>query len=1022
MIKILLTLLILGSNCFAQKIGQFYITDFTGGYAPHYNSTVISDKHSPNLQNVIFDEDGTLMKRWGYNTVNYNQSAYTMGTSTRMAGDTEATSWIFAYPCHVFPEGWAQEVGGTVVDCETYDVDAYASRSCTGTYTFPNNLGDGIFTFSTGGSVPSGNSGQDYQFDDIGLNLTDGYVVEWKARIQNGSCSGEGLYVDVNNDVRVWLASSTYAGSYTYVYENGDCSTYYEVPKSYGVNDFVTIRIVAQGSTADIYVNGKYRFNQTGISQSANDYVKFGVGSCTAANRDVDLVYIAAYDDDVTPGEYTNKVHLVNIGLKEYRILEVRYADGTIDLIYDEGDDSFSSLKTGLNDYFPLYFTNHLNKCWMVNGDNSVMVFDGVTLKEHTFIPTAKLIETHLNMICVANTPEYPCTVFFSDILFGAEREEGWIPKNAVNVGKEDGEEITALKSFQGKLIISKESSVWGLIGSTPENMGLIQYSDEYGCLSQGSVQEFNKKLVFLDKEAVCEFNGITVQPISRQIESRIDDISFNRAQMKAWLQTTRQDFEVGTSSDVDIYNSPGQIRMFQDEYFVKEDEIEGRINYSANDADNTRLRGSIILETTSNYLIDTIAVNLGHASGPEHRFDITVEVWQDDFATLVSSQTQNLEIYSASWHTFFEDYLAFALPEKRAGLKIRLGQTGLGDISVGTKGTVEGRRTTGGHIPYFLQQNNYPADKDLSISLPPLSMQAALRVVYKTNAKTIGHFTSQQKKLDASALGQANWNKLIINQQGDQISMYYKTGTSATDLDTKGWNYIISGDTITPNDAANDNWIQWKASFTASNQVLNSVSIRWKEGDNDKDIASIVWDDKYWLSVSTNSSSVSNDMILIMDKNYSWTMFDELKAQSFYEKDGNLYFVDYSSGSINQYTTDAYLDFTSNIDAFWESKDMDFGYPSLDKELQYIIVSGHLTDKDSDSSISLSVDYATNMGTTFNTHTISATSTGYINKILCVPVNSPARYYRCRIRNNDADYFEIHKLGFIFEVYPVMP
>ncbi len=117
----------------------------------------------------------------------------------------------------------------------------------------------------------------------------------------------------------------------------------------------------------------------------------------------------------------------------------------------------------------------------------------------------------------MAGASYFLSTVFWSD--FGIpERIQ---PTSNVEVRTNDGETISAIKAYNGNLIITKQSSFhnFNVAAENPENWLLTQVSSEYGCLSNRAITEYANYLVFLDRKGIIRFNGSNIEILSTKID-----------------------------------------------------------------------------------------------------------------------------------------------------------------------------------------------------------------------------------------------------------------------------------------------------------------------------------------------------------------------------------------------------------------------------------------------------------------------------------------------------------------------
>lgn len=130
-----------------------------------------------------------------------------------------------------------------------------------------------------------------------------------------------------------------------------------------------------------------------------------------------------------------------------------------------------------------------------------------------TLVP--RYIETYNNMLFMSGFSTAPSTVWHSDVNDADQVESDFFfeIRTAGN-----GEVITAMKTFQGSLVIFKQNSVHELTGDSPDTLSLKDVNLEYGCLSNQGVVAFQNKLWFMDSKGIVEYSGNNVGLISEKV------------------------------------------------------------------------------------------------------------------------------------------------------------------------------------------------------------------------------------------------------------------------------------------------------------------------------------------------------------------------------------------------------------------------------------------------------------------------------------------------------------------------
>jgi len=155
--------------------------------------------------------------------------------------------------------------------------------------------------------------------------------------------------------------------------------------------------------------------------------------------------------------------------------------------------------------------------------------------KHGNMIPS--MLESLDGTMFYAGASYFPSTLFWADFLI----PERISADSNLEVRTDDGEVITAIKSYNGNLMIFKQSTFHQLNTSAEDPAGwlLTQVSAEYGCLSNRAVAEYQDYIVFLDRKGVIRYNGATIEIFS----SKIDPI-FSRMNVAACRENAKMTYD----------------------------------------------------------------------------------------------------------------------------------------------------------------------------------------------------------------------------------------------------------------------------------------------------------------------------------------------------------------------------------------------------------------------------------------------------------------------------------------------
>lgn len=150
--------------------------------------------------------------------------------------------------------------------------------------------------------------------------------------------------------------------------------------------------------------------------------------------------------------------------------------------------------------------------------------FSNASIAQHSLMANVKagnmvpsMMENIDGTMFMAGASYFLSTVFWSD--FDIPERIG--PTSNLEVRTNDGEIVTAIKSYNGNLIITKQSSFHNLnvAAENPENWSLTQVSSEYGCVSNRAICEYANYLVFLDRKGIIRYNGANIDILSTKVD-----------------------------------------------------------------------------------------------------------------------------------------------------------------------------------------------------------------------------------------------------------------------------------------------------------------------------------------------------------------------------------------------------------------------------------------------------------------------------------------------------------------------
>lgn len=143
-----------------------------------------------------------------------------------------------------------------------------------------------------------------------------------------------------------------------------------------------------------------------------------------------------------------------------------------------------------------------------------------------------RFIENYNARLWMGGMTFAPSTLFFSE---DSEPEQVQTVSQR-EIRTSDGSGVTGLKNFSGFLIIFKENSFHALSGDPPDNLTLREISQEYGCLNNRAIAQFQDVLVFLDRKGIVQFNGSNIDLLSSKIDPILKRMNIEAARVEACL------------------------------------------------------------------------------------------------------------------------------------------------------------------------------------------------------------------------------------------------------------------------------------------------------------------------------------------------------------------------------------------------------------------------------------------------------------------------------------------------------
>lgn len=246
---------------------------------------------------------------------------------------------------------------------------------------------------------------------------------------------------------------------------------------------------------------------------------------------------------------FENKSTDVLLGTFGNALFKMEALDGT-------WDDITGGLTITAGDTNLFSWVTFNNAAYGTNGVDLPIKVDSALSSSNFTVPTgltkAKYIETFENYAFLANCTvsgtARPTRLYWSSI----DDAETWDAADFVELGLDDGEDITGLNKLGDRIVIYKERSVYvGLFtGDADIPFVFKKTPSEVGCVSHWSIQEARNAQFFLSVDGIYLFDGFNSTKISDRITTTLQNLNSNRNSFAVGLyQKTKNKYWLSLSS-----------------------------------------------------------------------------------------------------------------------------------------------------------------------------------------------------------------------------------------------------------------------------------------------------------------------------------------------------------------------------------------------------------------------------------------------------------------------------------------
>lgn len=541
-----------------------------------------------------------------------------------------------------------------------------------------------------------------------------------------------------------------------------------------------------------------------------------------------------------------------------------------------------------------------------------------------------------------------------SKYLDGTTWTPGINPNDPVQftVGLQDAfDNISALYPFIDTLYVTKHYSISALYGFDQSNFQVSFITGECGCVDGQSIQTFNHMLYFVSLRGLETFDGYSCTRISDPIKNKIDVAIQSQAGFNAqtWYQSSQSDFNSGTYSTTVYDTSVGGVDISTADSNTPDNSFETYTGFwTATGAGGGAWYGQIT----------GVA---GDCSGTLGPFDGTYFTGYN-CASGLGCGTATVSIVDAVNNT---TYGSFPVPYSHSsggGCAGHWVQHTISGITAPVRTPVQIKiAIPDGAFTSTIYSNvfGYSGSNVTFYSAPLLVGGGFTNFFFDffqggQNASRTGVFVSPSHGIS----GATTFGNFSVNQTLNTGTMSYAICTSASsNMASK----VCANQTANAQIVvATNTFVQAVATFTVLSgtytPVLSNFSLQWYTGNRAPPMASTVWDNRYWLALTTATTDTVNDDVLVVSNQNVFTSFD-IHAGGFTQFKDNLYHSDSTATGNIYLDNQGFADNGNSINAYIKTKDFSMGdltqdsfidsiWPSMDNLGSFNVAVNYFVDR----------------------------------------------------------------------------
>jgi len=647
-------------------------------------------------------------------------------------------------------------------------------------------------------------------------------------------------------------------------------------------------------------------------------------------------------------------------------------------------------------------------KIYFTDGVDVPFWYDGTSTGVATGMPLCKYTEFANERLYCANTSTETNKLYISSYTTPTSWGIPIVTTDLIPVqvfwDKDNGEALTCLKKTQFGVVLGKRHSLYIMKGNSATTFYKKTISNTIGCVDDKSIQEANGLITFLGVDGVYQWDGGTGEPvnISRTIDPTIKSVNQSNSYASSWLTNTQGQWQSG-SYDANLWlaTSTNTLKI-QD---INWNNIGFEWNTSTSTLTNWTKTGTNFWRTFSmNLGVYGGSIAVANCDGGNMSVCVAIgynqAFIQIDGGSFIDT---GLTVYNTEFlgYRCSGSSMSYDL-SSASSFRLKV-YTNDGDYIISDTVTLpSGSKTL---ISYCNALGNHPTYADFAL-LADLSSST-----YYSQVNNLGVVGSFSDFVVSSTATETNTAK------------YYVRASSTVFLSTA---VSPSWTLQTPNSAiliSTNPYVQFRIDslISSSSQTLTVNYVLWNYyiGTQSPATASLFYDGRYFLSVSTGNSA-SNNLCLVLMRNQRWGQIvgPAYGAMCLYN---SLPLV--GDGSSDSYLWEimrpsVYAFDSSPIDAIWVSKDFTFGGTNLNKSANKLWI-----DVEQNAYSTMTISCMIDRNGTYTDKNFDLNQTQYIMKEVPGMFDgySTGKFFRFKFETNGLNqYYKLNGYSVYYNVYPL--